>query len=96
MSYDPERTFADLMRDCLADGSARQWRKRADTFRTARPTPDDYPGRRTTEELRQRWHELTAVADACEARAHFLEGRRQDFPEVDAVVRELFSPEVAA
>ncbi len=39
---------------------------------------------------------LTAVADACEARASFVEGRRQDFPEVDEVVRHTFAGEVAA
>lgn len=94
--YDPEQVFADLMHDALSGGAARGWRKRADSFRAARPTPDDYPGQRTVEELRERWHDLTAVANACEARAAFLEGRREDWPEVDVVMQEVLSAEAAA
>ena len=90
------RFAADLIVDVINDGCAQQWRRRAEVFRAARPTAADFLGRRTVEEQRERWHELTAVAEACEARASFLETRPQDRSEVHDVMQDLVAPEVAA
>jgi len=84
--YDPQRVFRELMCEVLAAGSARRWRERADEFRAARPGPEDYPGQQSLEKLRAKWRELTAVADACEARARFIELGYEDWPEVDDVM----------
>lgn len=86
--FDPEHIFRELMCEALAAGSARQWRKRAAEFRAARPTPGDYPGQQTLEQRRAKWHELTAVANACEVRARFIELGYEDWSEVDDVMAE--------
>lgn len=73
MIFDPERVFRDLMCESFAQVSAAQWRERARAFRWARPHPDDFPGTLTVEQLRAKWHELTALASACERHAELLE-----------------------
>ena len=59
--------------DALCDASRAWWLKRAEDFERARPVPGEYAGRATREELRQRWRELTEIADACRAKAAVCE-----------------------
>jgi hypothetical protein len=61
---------ARCVQDAINCGLAATWERRRAAFLAARPTREDFPGRLTTrEDLRARWLELTAIADACAARA---------------------------
>jgi len=64
-----EHFTARVVQDAVNEALAATWQRRRDAFLAARPRPDDFPGRRTREELRARWIELTAIGDACTARA---------------------------
>lgn len=65
-----EHFAARCVQDAINCGLAATWERRRVAFLAARPTPDDFPGRATTRaDLRRRWLELTAIADACAARA---------------------------
>lgn len=72
----PRRIGADLdhfamrlLTDCLNEATQSYWAKRAEVFLKARPRVGDFHGRATREQLRAQWIELTAIADACAARA---------------------------
>lgn len=83
MRIDPDRFVRDLLEDCFADVSARQWRERAQVFRDARPRPGDYVGQTTVEQRREQWRRLMAIAAACEARAQLIEAGGGDVPELE-------------
>ncbi|TYL55754.1 hypothetical protein FXB39_00660 [Nocardioides sp. BGMRC 2183] len=86
MRVDPERVWRDLMTEAFTAASAKQWRRRAEAYRWARPRPTDRPGRDTTvESRREQWRRLTAMAVACDLRADALERGYYD----DAVITEL-------
>jgi hypothetical protein len=85
MRFDPDKVFRGLMADVFLTESARQWRARAETFRAARPQPGDFVGESTVDERREAWRRLSAIAEACEARAAFIEAGHGDFPEVETV-----------
>ncbi len=78
---DPDRFFRDLMADCMADALAHQWRERADVIRAARPREGDYLGQSTVDDQRARWHRMTAMAAACDAKATVV--ARVMFPEIE-------------
>jgi hypothetical protein len=59
--------------DAWAAGTARYWRRRAETFEAARPTRGEFHGRATPEEANARWERLTATAQACRNRAAYAE-----------------------
>jgi hypothetical protein len=60
------RCLQDAINDALAATHAR----RAAAFLAARPDPSrDFMGQVTPEQARAKWHELTAIAEACRARA---------------------------
>ncbi|RHW27824.1 hypothetical protein D0Z08_05870 [Nocardioides immobilis] len=84
MRIDPDRVFRDFMLDVFGDVCAAQWRARAEEFRAARPRPGDYLGASTVEDRREQWRRLTAIAEACEARARFIAAGHVEFPEVEA------------
>ena len=54
-------------------------------FLAARPTPDEYCGAATPEQLNARWRELTAIASACRAKAAFIRAGGNT-PETDAAL----------
>jgi hypothetical protein len=58
-----------VIQDALSEATRAYWLRRAETFLAARPRPEDFHGNATTEDLRAQWHRLTAIADACRARA---------------------------
>jgi hypothetical protein len=60
---------ARVVQDAVNEALAATWQRRRDAFLAARPRPEDFPGQRTRDELRIHWRELTAVAEACQARA---------------------------
>lgn len=60
---------ARVLQDALAEGTRTYWLRRAAVFEAARPQPGDFTGRATRAELSVKWRELTAVAQACRARA---------------------------
>lgn len=76
-----------LLADCLGEATRGYWLRRAAAFEDARPRPSDYNGRATLEELRRRWRELTAIANACRARAE-VAPLDDVAAEVDVVWRE--------
>ena len=47
------------------------WIKRSEDFLNARPRPGQFHGLATRAELNAQWQRLTAMADACRARAEF-------------------------
>lgn len=64
-----EHFAARCVQDAINSGLAATWERRRAAFLAARPRAEDFPGRASREELRSRWFELTAIADACAARA---------------------------
>lgn len=58
-----------LLQDALNEATSSYWAKRAADFENARPRLGDDHGQATPEQLRERWHRLTAIANACRARA---------------------------
>ena len=75
-----------VLLDAINEATADYWRRRAEALRGARHRVGDYlpPGR--LQAARARWAELTAIADACEAKADFIA----------TYGAELFAAEVAA
>lgn len=67
-----------VLTDALTEASATQWRKRASTFREARPREGDFHGQSTLEERRERWRRLSVLAASCEAHARLLESDDED------------------
>jgi hypothetical protein len=66
--------LTQLQRRCLQDAVnealAATHERRAAAFLAARPDPArDFMGRLDPSRARAKWHELTAIADACRARA---------------------------
>lgn len=57
------------MQDAINNGLAATWERRALAFEAARPRIGDFHGARSPDGLRAKWHELTAIAEACRARA---------------------------
>lgn len=78
-----------VIQDALSEGTAAYWRRRAETFRNARPTLGEFHGNLTAEQLRAKWLELTEIADACDARAELALMGDEAIPEIDAVLREV-------
>lgn len=61
-----------VVQDALTEATADYWIKRAETFEAARHRPGvDFPGDASLDQLRERWHQLTATAEACRRRATF-------------------------
>lgn len=58
-----------LLTDALNEATRGYWEQRAEDFLNARPKIGDFHGEATPEQLRERWHRLTAIANACSARA---------------------------
>ena len=55
--------------EAVSQSTADQWRRRAETFRAARPQPGEFHGQQTPEQIRAKWRELTALAEVCEHKA---------------------------
>jgi hypothetical protein len=64
-----EHFTARCVQDAINCGLAATWERRRAAFLAARPRPGEFHGQRTSEELRAKWRELTAIADACRSRA---------------------------
>lgn len=64
-----EHTAMRLLTDALNEATRAYWLRRAEAFEAARPHPGDFHGRATRAELSARWQRLTAIAQACRARA---------------------------
>lgn len=58
-----------LLTDALNEATRTYWEKRAADFRNARPRLDEHYGNATLEQVRDQWHRLTEIANACSARA---------------------------
>ena len=71
--YDLEHFTKRVILDALNDGTRQWWLRRAHAFERARPMPHEFHGRQTPKQLRAKWLELTAIADACRARAGVCE-----------------------
>lgn len=73
--------------DSLLDAWSVYWERRARVLEEARPRPGEFHGGATREQLRDQWIRLTAMAQACRARAQVspLELVTED---VDAVLGE--------
>lgn len=77
-----------LLTDCLAEATRNYWLRRAADFENARPRLGEFHGTATRSELRQRWRELSDMADACRARAQVAPLDEID-PDVEAVLSEV-------
>jgi hypothetical protein len=79
-----------LVTDCLNEATRSYWLRRARDFEDARPTwDDDYHGAAARDELREQWYRLTAIAQACRARAEVAPIEDID-PDVATVLREVW------
>ncbi len=58
-----------VVQDAVAEAVAATWRRRADAFEDARPRAEDFHGRASRTDLRERDARLAAVATACRRRA---------------------------
>lgn len=77
-----------LLTDAIGEATRAYWLKRAADFENARPRIGDFHGQATPAQLRERWHKLTAVANACRARAQVAPLPGID-PEVERVWGEV-------
>lgn len=66
-------TALRLLQDALLDGDVHYWRRRAQQFEDARRKPGEYLGRTTPEERDLRDRALVETAEACRAKAAFVE-----------------------
>lgn len=64
-----DQMAARCIQQAINDGLAATWERRRAAFLAARPRIGDFHGQRTPAQLRAKWIELTAVADACGGRA---------------------------
>jgi hypothetical protein len=67
------RFAADLIKDCISDGWASQWRYRARVFDACRVREGDFLGRCPKETPEERDRRLDAVIEACTNRAAVIE-----------------------
>lgn len=74
------------LQDAWSEGTAIFWERRARQLEAARPRRDDYPGQAAPADLTSRWDRLTAAAEACRARASFVDATREEF---EATLRDL-------
>ncbi len=56
-----------VVQDALSEATSAYWERRAEAFEGARPSPNEFHGNETREELRGRWLRLTGIAAACRA-----------------------------
>ena len=82
---DVDRFTRRLLEDCLSEATQAYWMKRARDFENARPRIGDFHGQATPAQLRERWHRLTAIANACRARAQV-----EPLPGVDIEVERIW------
>ncbi len=78
-----------VLADAIQEASAIYWERRAEAFEAARPTPNEFHGNETREELRGRWLRLTEIAAACHAKARVSLRAEELSAEVDPVLEEL-------
>lgn len=79
-----------VLTDCLNEATRAYWLRRAEQFEAARPRPGDFHGQSTLEDRRRRWRELTAIANACRARAEVsVLDAAEVHPDVEAVWSEV-------
>lgn len=82
-----EHFAARVMQDAINCGLAATWERRRDALLAARPRVGDFHGQATPEQLRARWFELTAIADACAARATVSLRHEEIDPDVWEAIR---------
>lgn len=70
------RFAADLIKNCITDGWAKQWRQRAEVFEACRVREGDFLGRQPRETPAERNKRLTETAQACRNRAALIELER--------------------
>jgi hypothetical protein len=69
---DLDHFAARVLQDALTRATAQYWLHRAYQFQQAAPRPEEFHGNATVEELRQRWRECMALAQACLRHAELL------------------------
>lgn len=62
-----------MLQDALLDGDVRYWQRRAEDFEWARPRPGEWRGQATEAERAERDQRLAETAEACRAKAAFVE-----------------------
>lgn len=72
-AYDAGAAAKALLGDIWCEATAAYWMRRAEQFEAARPRRGDYTGNATAQEIYERYDSLTAAAQACRARAAFLD-----------------------
>lgn len=83
-----EQTALRLLTDALNEATRAYWLRRAETFEAARPRPGEFHGRATRADLSARWQRLTAIAQACRARAELAPLEAAPDPDVLSVWQE--------
>jgi hypothetical protein len=72
-----------ILQDCVNSGLASTWERRAAMWEWARPRPGEHMGERSPAQAQAKWHELTAIADACRARAALSRQHEGIDPDID-------------
>lgn len=72
-----------VLQDSVNEALSSTWERRARMWEWARPRPDEWLGERSASEARAKWHELTAIADACRARAALSRQHEGIDPDID-------------
>lgn len=90
---DLEHFTRRVISDAVADASRTFWLKRAEDFERAKPTAEDFNGKASIEELRQRWRWCHNTAQACRNKAAFIAMYPEDF---DAELADMLDREADA
>jgi hypothetical protein len=77
-----------VVQDALSEATSAYWERRAEAFEGARPTPNEFHGNETREELRGRWLRLSGIAAACRAKARVSLRSEELSAEVNLVLLE--------
>lgn len=78
ITIDFDHFRARILQDCLTEATAQYWLRRAHQFQQAAPRLDEYHGAATREQLRERWIQCMATAEACRRHADLISS---EYPE---------------
>lgn len=78
LAVDLDHFRARVLQDALTTATADHWDKRAREWRAAAPTPDDFHGHCTREELREQWRRCMDTALACQRHADLIRSGRPE------------------
>lgn len=84
--YDAGAAAKALLGDVWCEATAAYWLRRAAQLEAARPRRSDYNGNATLQEISDRYADLTQAAEACRARAAFLDASLAEYEDTLATL----------